>query len=96
MRAALSILSGIILVITVGWTVLAVGNGKIGTLFGTEIFIASAGDMKAVFILQLLAIPALIYLLIALFTQHLRAQELAADIDKWNLWHESNKGKTIV
>lgn len=96
MRAVLSIICGIILSIAVGFTLIAVGSGKVGELFGQEIFIASATDMKAVFILQIIAIPALLWILLNSYLRGQEAKSLKERVVEWEEWRQANVGKTII
>lgn len=44
------------------WSALAIGNGKVGSLFGAEFFIASKDDMLAALVLNIVAIIGLVIL----------------------------------
>ena len=96
MKTALNIICGITLSIAVGFSLLAVGNGKVGELFGEEFFIAAASDMKAVFVLMLLAVPATIWLLLSLYLTGQQRNQYRDKIEAWDRWHKQNIGKTIV
>ncbi len=62
MRALLRVVSWMVLVAAVGWTLLAIGNGKTGEIFGAEFFIASQADIMIAFVLNGAAAAALLVL----------------------------------
>ena len=45
MRQVFRVICHVFIFCALLWTAIAVGNGKTGTFFGTEVFIASADDM---------------------------------------------------
>ena len=95
MRTFFNIVSGLILSTAVAFGVLAVGNGKTGELYGTEFFITAASDMKALFVLLIVSIPALIYLLVSLFLQGQATKQAREKVAEWERWRQTNSGRVI-
>lgn len=60
MKTAFRIVLYTIVVMAVVWSLIAILHGKVGTFFGTEVFLASAGDMELAAILLGLACIALV------------------------------------
>ena len=66
------ILCYIVIAIAVFWSLLAIGNGKVGTFFGVDVFIASKSDMMAGLTLNAVAALGLIILGIIALTHRNR------------------------
>jgi hypothetical protein len=62
MAKTISVLCYIVIAIAVLWSLLAIGNGKVGTFFGTPVFIAAKGDMMAALVLNAVAAIGLLIL----------------------------------
>lgn len=56
------ILCYLMIVTAVAWSLLAIGNGKVGAFFGTEIFIAAKRDMMVALVLNGVAAVGLLTL----------------------------------
>ena len=96
MRAAANIICGIILCIAIGFTLLAIGNGKVGEIFGKEIVVAAASDMKAAFVLLIIAVPTTVYLLTSLYLTGQQRNQYRDKVEAWDRWHKENIGKTVI
>ncbi len=49
-----------VVLLSLVWSIAAIGNGKVGTLFGADVYIASQTDMKIAFILNIAALVCLL------------------------------------
>lgn len=62
MKKTTQILCYIVIAAAVVWSALAIGNGKIVSIFGVEIFAAAKNDMMAALVLNMVAIVGLLIL----------------------------------
>ena len=95
MRSVLNWISGIILVTAIGFSLITLGNGKLVTVFGEEIFMAAPSDIKAAFVLLLAAAPATIWILFSLYERGQKLDVRDQKLVEWQEWVRANQGRTI-
>jgi hypothetical protein len=67
MKNVADVIASIYLILALVLCTTVVGSGKVGTIMGEELFVASASDMKIASVLLFISIPVAIYLVISLF-----------------------------